>query len=374
MTKFNWQNEINNNITTANQLYMRGLIKENEIEGLQKIIERYPMSVTNYYLNLIKEPNLSDPIYKMSIASLAESCQDGSADTSGEASNTVSEGIQHKYDNTVLILSTNVCAMYCRHCFRKRLVGLSEDETLSFTDKALDYISEHPETDNVLVTGGDAFMNTNKVIERYLSRLSQIDHIKFIRFGTRTPVVFPQRISQDDDLLTLLGEYTQKKAVYVVTQFNHPNELTDEARLAIEKLRKRGVPVLNQTVLLHGINDDSEILKTLFNGLVEMGVSPYYLFHCRPVKGVKGFFAIPLLKGVDIADETKAKLSGVAKRFRYAMSHVKGKIEIIGKTSEDMLLLKQHQAKDNSNINKLFTVKVDKNDMWIPDNFTYDIL
>ncbi|MFW5780540.1 MAG: KamA family radical SAM protein [Bacillota bacterium] len=372
--KSSWQKQLKNNITSAKQLAEKGLIPKENAENLQKIIDKYPMNITDYYLGLIEKNDYTDPIYRMSVASFLEDNSEGTMDTSGEASNTVSSGVQHKYDNTVLLLSTNVCAMYCRHCFRKRLVGLSEEETLKFTNKAIDYIKSRPKADNVLITGGDAFMNSNKVIETYLKGLSELEHIKFIRFGTRLPVVFPQRITQDDELINILKKYKKKKPIYVVTQFNHPRELTEDAKMATDMLREAGIPVLNQTVLLSGVNDNPDTLVDLFNGLVQRGITPYYLFQCRPLKGVKGYFTVPFAKGVKIVDEARARLSGVTKRFRFAMSHVKGKIEIIGLTQSGRLLLKQHQAKDNSNLNKIFTSPIDKDTHWLDDDFEYELL
>lgn len=372
--KKEWQNEILNNITTAKELVAKGLISSKDEESIEKIINTYPMSITNYYISLIKNYDNSDPIYKMCIASLNERASDGEFDTSGEKSNTISDGIQHKYDNTALLLSTNVCAMYCRHCFRKRMVGNSEKEVLSFVDSAVDYIKANPQIDNVLISGGDALMNSNKVIEKYLSLLCDIPHVKFIRFGTRTPVVFPNRIVKDDELINIFAKYTKRKTVYIVTQFNHPNEITSESIKACDTFRKHGIPVLNQTVLLSDINDDSEILKTLFNNLVSNGITPYYLFQCRPVKGVKGYFSVPLKKAVEIVDKTRASLSGPAKRFRFSMSHITGKIEIIGKTKNGRILLKQHQAKNNDDLNNLFTVAINDEDTWLPDEFEYELL
>lgn len=369
-----WQADLQNNLISATQLAEKGLIKKEQVEKLQAIIDKYPMNITRYYAGLIKKYDYTDPIYKMCIASIEEGGEDGIFDTSGEAINTVESGIQHKYDNTALLLSTSVCAMYCRHCFRKRLVGLNEDETLTFVDKAIEYIEAHPEIDNVLITGGDSFLNSNKVIEKYLSKLTEIPHIRFIRFGTRVPVVFPQRIYNDQELMDILIKYKNKKAIYVVTQFNHPIELTEEAKRATDFLRESGIPVLNQTVLLSGVNDSATTLAELFNKLVENGISPYYLFQCRPLKGVKGYFTVPLLEAVDIVDRTRAKLSGVAKRFRFSMSHIKGKMEIIGTTQGGRLILKQHQAKDNENLNKFFTVPVDENSYWLEDDIEYALL
>ena len=363
---------LNHNITTPQELAELGIISEEEATELEPIVEQFPMSITPYYLSLIEKFDESDPIYKMSIATAHELEDGGREDTSGEADNTIIEGLQHKYPNTVLLLSTNVCAMYCRHCFRKRMVGLTEEETLSFSEEAIAYVKENKEADNVLITGGDSFLNSNRVIENYLKGLTQIEHLKFIRFGTRTPVVMPHRIN--NDLCDILKKYSKKKTLYVVTQFNHPREFTKESIGAIKKLRNSGVEVLNQTVLLSGVNDDPKTLSTLFNLLVENYITPYYLFQCRPVKGVKGFFAVPIEEGIGIVDQTKALLSGVAKRFKYCLSHVNGKIEILGKTKNKQLLLKQHQAKEKHLINKIFSVPLYEGQTWLKDDVEYNFI
>jgi len=369
MQNNSWQEDWRNNISDAKKLYENGLITKEQIGKYQEVIDKFPLSIPQYYSNLIKEKSESDPIYKMCVCSVAEDNVTGSFDTSGECENTVLEGIQHKYGNTVLILSTNVCAMYCRHCFRKRMVGQSEDEVLEFVDKAVNYISAHPEVDNILITGGDAFMNSNKVIEKYLSKMTAISHLKFIRFGTRVPVVFPQRILNDPELISILEKYSKIKPIYVVTQFNHPNEITTQSKSVSKLLMKLGIPMLNQTVLLAGVNDNQETLVELFNLLVQNSITPYYLFQCRPVKGVKGNFAIPLLNAVELVDRTRANLSGVAKRFKFIMSHYVGKIEIIGKLNYNQLLLKQHQTKDKERVNKIYLVSVGQNDTWLDDDF-----
>lgn len=365
---------VKKNITTAEGLFKKGYIEENKIKELQEIADNYPMSIPAYYLGLIEKNDYSDPIYKMCIPSVFERGASGLFDTSGEGENTIGEGIQHKYDNTVLLLSTNVCAMYCRHCFRKRLVGQSEDEVLSFIDTAVDYIRRHSEVDNVLITGGDALMMSNKAIEKYLKLLTEIPHIKFIRFGTRVPVVFPERIIRDGELIDMLQSYRRLKPIYIVTQFNHVREITPVSTQAVKLFRTAGIPVLNQTVLMRGVNATVDDLCSLFNGLISIGISPYYLFQCRPVKGVKDYFAVPLLEGAEIVDETRARLSGPAKRFRYAMSHISGKIEILGRTKDGRLLIKQHQAKQNDNHNRILTVKLRDTDGWLADDFTYEEL
>lgn len=201
-------------------------LTDSQIEHLDKILSQFPMTVTRYYLSLIDWDNpFCDPVFRMCIPSIEETDLSGDFDTSGEADNTVISGLQHKYDQTALILSTHRCAMYCRHCFRKRLVGISDDETADNIEEMAAYVSQHSEISNILISGGDAFLNSNQVIKRYLEQFSSIPHLDLIRFGTRIPVVLPMRIYDDPELLALLKTYTQKKQIYVVTQFNHPNEL-----------------------------------------------------------------------------------------------------------------------------------------------------
>ena len=251
-----------------------------------RIIQRYPLCVNPYYLSLIDRDDPNDPIRKMCIPDIHEFSEGGQADTSGEADNTVIQGMQHKYRQTALILSTNQCAMYCRHCFRKRMVGASSDEVARQIPAMAEYVREHTEINNVLISGGDAFMNADETIEKYLRCFTEIPTLDFIRFGTRIPVVLPQRIVQDDKLLGILETYGRKKQIIIVTQFNHPRELTPDAVQAIKALGSVGCIVRNQTVLLKGINDHADVLAQLMNGLVSNGVIPYYIFQCRPVEGV----------------------------------------------------------------------------------------
>ena len=362
-----WQEELTHNITTAGEIknYLR--LTDEETEKISKIIERFPMSVTRYYLSLINPEDKNDPIRRMCIPNAQETNMDGVFDTSGECENTKAEGLQHKYAQTALVLSTNVCAMYCRHCFRKRLVGLSDGETVKMFDNVCEYISDNERINNVLVSGGDAFLNSNKMIEYYLDRLTQIDHLSMIRFGTRTPVVFPQRISGDPVLLEILEKYNQKKQICIVTHFNHPTELTEQAHDAISKLQKIGIPISNQTVLLKGVNDDEQTLANLMNKLVSFGIMPYYLFQCRPVSGVKAQFQVPFSRACGIVDRAKSMMNGHAKRFRYAMSHVTGKIEILGMTSADEALFKYHQSKEPKNNARIFKKKITADQCWLDD-------
>lgn len=359
-----WQDYLEDNIETVEGLKKYIKIDPSEEEKLEKLIENYPMSTTKYYLSLIDPNDPNDPIKKMSIPSVAEFDIDGMTDTSGESENTKFQGLQHKYKPTVLLLSTNTCAMYCRHCFRKRLVGLDTKETLSMFDDAINYIKNNKDIRNILISGGDSFLLDTSLIESFLESLSKIEHINFIRFGTRTPVVFPQRIYEDPKLLSILETYNNIKKIYIVTQFNHINEITDEALRAIEELQKRKIIISNQSVLLKGVNDKPEILVDLINALTRVGIVPYYIFQCRPVKGVANNFQVPIRTGYEIIEQAKTMLDGHGKRFRYIMSHRTGKIEILGFLNKDEMIFKYHQAKNPNNYNKIFTTPI-KDERWL---------
>ena len=362
-----WQEELSKGIRTAEQLAEYMGWDQEKLEACRQIAERYPMMITPYYLSLVNKDDPDDPIARMCIPSADEFVPGGSFDTSGEASNTKLEGLQHKYRRTVLLLSTNQCAMYCRHCFRKRLVGLSNEELNKRVDEVVEYVGSHPEINNVLISGGDSLLNPNHIIERYLRELSAIDHLDFIRFGSRLPVTLPERIYGDGELLDMLDEYSDIKTIYVVTQFNHPRELTSEALLAVRALLDRGVQVRNQTVLLRGVNDSPEVLGELFAGLTRAGITPYYIFQCRPVTGVQNRFQVPLLDGIRIVDGAKGLQNGFGKGVRYAMSHPRGKIEIIGTLPDGQTIFKFHQNKYPEDASRIFTCALTHDSRWLDD-------
>ena len=355
-----------NSVCTIEQLKDFIDLSPKEEKKLKQITKRHPMRVTAYYMSLINWDDPYDPIRKMAIPSLNEFSLQGSYDTSGEAENTKLSGLQHKYQQTALILATNKCATYCRHCFRKRLVGLQTKEIIERFEDAADYIKLHKHINNVLITGGDPLVLKNEIIEKFLSILSDFPQLKFIRFGSRAPVTFPSRF-EDDELLELLSSYSlPDRRIYVVTQFNHPNEITKQSIKAVDNLIKSGVIVNNQAVLLKGVNDNPVTLANLLNGLVSIGVNPYYLFHCRPVKRVKMHFQVPICRGIEIVEKAKAHCNGHSKRFKYIMSHRTGKIEILG-IFEDEIYFKYHQAKNRKRLGKIFTRPVDESAGWLDD-------
>ncbi len=355
-----------NSIASIEQLKQFTDLSSIEEKKLKKIVQKHPMRVTQYYLSLIDWNNPNDPIRKMAIPSIKELNLKGSYDTSGEVENTKMSGLQHKYSQTALILATNKCAMYCRHCFRKRLVGLQTKEILERFEDAANYIKKHEHINNVLVTGGDPLVLKNEVIEEILAILSNIPQIKFIRFGSRAPVTYPSRF-EDKKLLQIFAKYCRpERRIYVVTQFNHPKEITKQSINAVNNLMKSGVIVNNQTVLLKGVNDNSTTLANLLNELVSIGVVPYYLFQCRPVKRVKTNFQVPLCKAIEIVENAKKQCNGLSKRFRFIMSHRLGKIEILG-IFDNKIYFKYHQSKTKNKIGKIFTRPVNENACWLEE-------
>ncbi|MCF7923578.1 MAG: KamA family radical SAM protein [Candidatus Izimaplasma sp.] len=356
----------NKEIRKLEEIYNYDKLTNEDQVKLEEVVKRHPMRIPKYYYNLIDWDDETDPIKKLSVPHILELNASGDYDTSGESTNTKFPGLQHKYSTTALVLSTNVCFMYCRHCFRKRMVGYSREEIMTRMKHTVDYVKSHKEVNNVLITGGDAFTMSNKMIEKYLVNLSEIEHLDFIRFGTRSLVVRPERVYKDHELLKLLEKYNKLKEIIIVTQFNHPKEITEEAKLAINALKEVGCTIRNQAVLLKGINNEPDTLALLLNKLTSVGIHPYYVFQCRPVKFVT-HFQVSLSKGIEIIEEAKKKLNGISKAFRYIMSHPRGKIEIFSKTKKDFIF-KFHQNKYPEDANKVFIRTIDENANWLDED------
>lgn len=367
-----WHEEMRNCARTFDDLVERGVACEEDRSWMEDVLKRAPMVVPPYYLSLIDPSDPDDPIRRLAIPSRLETDRSGKLDTSGEASNTVLPGLQHKYRETVMMLSTNACAMYCRHCFRKRMVGLDNVPDMSGCVQDIEevraYLMAHPEVKNVLMSGGDALLNSNARVRAILEALVGMDSLDFIRIATRVPVSLPQRITTDPELVDILAEYAQRKQLYMVTQFDHPREITPEAMEAVKMVLSLGIPVRNQTVLLRGVNADAPTLAALLEGLTRIGVEPYYVFQCRPVTGVKAQFQVPLREGARIVEGAKALQNGFGKAFKYCMSHVAGKIEILGELPDGKMAFKFHEAKDRANLGRIFVKDVAPDQAWFDDD------
>ncbi len=272
--------------------------------GLRDVIAKYPMRVNSYYLGLIEKIN--DGIWKQAIPDVEELAyyRDLSADPLDEEGDIPLGGprtIIHRYPDRVLLFVSNECAMYCRFCTRKRKVG-DDRKNPSMEDirKGIEYVATHGDIRDVLISGGDPLLIPNHRIDEILGRLKVISHLGIIRIGTRVPCTWPQKIIEDKEFIEVLRKHlprTRKDPqLYINTHFNHPNEITDESYHAAKILRELGIPLGNQTVLLKGINDDTDTMRSLVHGLGTMGVRPYYLYYADLVEGT-GHFRTEVYKG-----------------------------------------------------------------------------
>jgi KamA family protein len=365
-----WREKLKSSIRTIDDLKRRAKLDGGEEKRLSEAIHTFPMQITPYYFNLINWEDPDDPLKKIVIPSVEELSAEGSLDTSKENEITILPGIQHKYVSTVLLLASDVCASHCRFCFRRRLkMDGSSAEVLKSPEqleKALAYIKNHREVDNVLITGGDPLMLTNRRLDSILEGLRKIEHVKIIRIGTRTPAYLPQRITEDVEFRNIISKHNREDSrIYFIVHFDHPRELTKEAIRALKLLIEEGAILRNQTVLLKGVNDKPEIIRELFNKLSYVGVTPYYLFQDRPVKGGK-YFQVPLKESYRIFEQAKKGMTGLAKTASYIISHSTGKIAIVG-IDDDRIYLKYHQAKNPEDTGKFFSLKLEEDTYWFDD-------
>ena len=337
-----------------------------ERQRLETVHDEYAFRTNDYYNSLINWDDPNDPIRKIAIPDIRELEKWGSLDASNEEAYTKAPGLQHKYQSTAILLVNDVCGAYCRFCFRKRLFMNVNDEVTRDVSEGLTYIRNHTEINNVLLTGGDPLVMATAKLDAIISKLRAIPHVKVIRIGSKMLAFNPFRISEDEELLNLLSRHSlQGKRIHIMAHFNHPRELTKEARHAIAMLIDAGVMVVNQTPLLRGINDNPKVLAELFNELSFIGVPPYYLFQCRPTSGNK-LFSVPIEQGLDIFEEARGYGSGLAKRARYVMSHETGKIEIVGK-AEGTTFFKYHRVPHEEGGGAFLVMDSNPEALWLDD-------
>lgn len=304
-----WKWQVRNRITTLDQLKNIINLTPEEEEGIQRCLETLRMAITPYYAMQMDPDNPACPIRKQAVpigAELQDSVWNYDDPLHEEADSPV-PGITHRYPDRVLLLVTDQCSMYCRHCTRRRMVG-GNDQPLpsSNIDRAIEYIKKTPEIRDVLISGGDSLLISDDMIEYILKELRMIEHVEIIRFGSRTPVVMPQRIT--DNLVNIIKKY---HPVWLNTHFNHPSEITKEAQEACSRLADAGVPLGNQSVLLKGVNDCPYIIKNLVHKLVKMRVRPYYLYQCDLSHGID-HFRTSVAKGIEIVELLRGHTSGYA--------------------------------------------------------------
>lgn len=341
-------------------------LDEEERARLQPVVDEYVFRTNDYYNSLIDWNDPNDPIRTIIMPAEGELEVYGKLDASDEHKYMVAPGLEHKYTDTALILVNDVCGAYCRFCFRKRLFMDGNDDTIRDLGAALEYIREHKEINNVLLTGGDPLIVSTKKLSKLIADLRAIDHIKIIRIGTKMTTFNPYRFLEDPAFFEMLEQYsTDTKKIYIMNHFNHPRELTDEAVEVLNRIMKAGAAVVNQTPMIRNVNDSVEVLKALFEKLSFMGVPPYYVFQCRPTAGNK-IYSVPLEEAAMIMDRTRRQVSGLAARARFAMSHASGKIEILGLTDET-IMFRYHRAADPENRGKIMIFKRNPEAHWLDD-------
>ena len=349
--------------------YVRSIDQVEELsddtrERLRPVTDRFVFRANDYYLGLIDWDDPCDPIRQLIIPREEELSDWGKLDASNEEAVTVARGVQHKYTDTVLLLCNEVCGAYCRYCFRKRLFMDDNDEVTNDISEGLKYISEHPEVNNVLLTGGDPLLMSTRRLVEIFEALRAIPHVRIIRLGTKMPAFDPHRILDDTELQEAFRKYsTPEQRIYLMAHFDHPRELTDLAVRGIDAALRSGLICVNQCPLIQGVNDDANTLAEMYSRLSFIGCPPYYLFQGRPTAGNEPY-EVPIVRGWHIFQEAVRCGSGLAKRPRFCMSHETGKVEILA-VDDDHIYLRYHQSKHAEDAGRFFIRKRDDNAYWL---------
>ncbi|MBS4537115.1 glutamate 2,3-aminomutase [Clostridium sp. D2Q-11] len=303
---YKWQ--LSNRISDVETLGKIIDLTPEEIKQIEEVGKKYRWAISPYYASLMDNNNKYDPIRMLSIPLGIELSDNiGDNDPMAEEFTNPAGSITRRYPDRLIINVTNECAMYCRHCQRRRNIG-NEDhhKTTDIIQESIDYIRENQEIRDVLITGGDPLTLPDDRLEWILKELKNIPHVEYIRIGTRTPVTMPQRIT--DKLVNMLKKY---HPIYVNTHFNHPKEISRESKEACEKLANAGIPLGNQAVLLNGINNDKYIMRALNQELLKIRVRPYYIFHAKHVMGTT-HFNTSVDDGIEIMEYLRGYTSGMA--------------------------------------------------------------
>lgn len=335
----NWRWQMKNQIASAEEAERVLQLSDSESEAFRKLKDIFDSGVTPYYLALMKTDDEFCPVRLQAVPRLDEMADRiGVADPLQEVGNSPVKEVVHVYKDRVAFCVAQLCPVYCRYCFRKRRdaeVGLHFNPKI--VDQGIEYIASNPEIRDVLITGGDPLIAQDATLENLLTRLRAIPHVQILRIGTRVPVTLPYRITEE--LADLLARF---HPLWINTHFNCPEELTPEATAAIDTLLSRGIPVGNQSVLLAGVNDSTERLKALLEGLVRMRVRPYYLYQAQTVEGT-AHLRVPIEKGLDLMRSLRGNTTGFAIP-QYILDTPTGKIplspnQIVGRDQNDVVVI-----------------------------------
>jgi lysine 2,3-aminomutase len=309
----NWKWQIKHSIRSLDKFeYVSGItFSEEKRRDMVRTFEKFPLSITPYYLSLIDGKNYeNDPVFKQAFGGIEEltTLNTEFSDPLSEDRDSPVPGLTHRYPDRVLFHVSNVCSMYCRHCTRKRKVGdVDHVPSKDQLSDGIEYIRNTPQVRDVLLSGGDPLMMSDEKLDWLLSEITSIPHVEIIRIGTRMPVVLPYRIT--DELVSVLKKY---HPLWINTHFNHPREITESSREALTRLADGGFPLGNQSVLLADVNDCPRIMKSLLHKLVQNRVRPYYLYQCDQAEGLS-HFRTPIGKGIEIMESLVGHTSGLAR-------------------------------------------------------------
>ncbi|ABR48889.1 lysine 2,3-aminomutase YodO family protein [Alkaliphilus metalliredigens QYMF] len=303
-----WQWQLSNRISDVDTLTKIIKLDDKEIEDIKKVGQEFRWSVSPYYTTLIDDNNKYCPIKLMAIPHGYEIANTkGDTDPMAEEFTNPAGSITRRYPDRLIINVTNECAMYCRHCQRRRNIGTNDLHTSrEVLQESIDYIRDNPEIRDVLITGGDALTLSNSMLDWLLGELHAIPSVDYIRLGSRTLVTMPQRIT--DKLINILKKYPP---IFINTHFNHPMEITEESKAACDRLSNAGIPLGNQAVLLNGINNNKFVMRLLNHELLKCRVRPYYIFHAKHVIGTS-HFNTSVDDGIEIMEYLRGYTSGMA--------------------------------------------------------------
>jgi lysine 2,3-aminomutase len=343
----NWKWQLKNRITSLEQLEPLLELSPEEREGCLLANKKLSLAITPYFFNLINRADPKDPIRLQVIPRVEETIthQGELLDPVGEEGSSPVEGIVHRYPDRVLFLVTDRCAAYCRYCTRSRLVSNAQDYNFHPKyDAGLDYIRKNPQIRDVLLSGGDPLLLSNNKLDKLLGELKAIKHVQFIRIGSRIPVFLPQRI--DPELCEIFKKHGP---IWLSIHTNHPNECTNDLKNACEQLAFAGVPIGNQSVLLKGINNQADIMRTLIHKLLMMRVRPYYLYQCDLINGSAHLRTDPR-EGIALIQSLRGHTTGYAiPQFVIDAPGGGGKIPInpnyIQSITEDAIIMKNYEGK-----------------------------
>lgn len=304
-----WAWQMRNRVTTLAGLESRLVLTDEERAGVLLSGNKLALAITPHFFNLIHPTDPECPIRRQVVPRIEESWDNPEemSDPCGEDSHMPVPGLVHRYPDRVLFLVTDRCASYCRYCTRSRVVsGVGEQELHTEWEAAFRYLEQHTEIRDVLLSGGDALLLSDNRLETLLKRLRSIEHIEFLRIGSRVPIFLPQRITPE--LCRMLAKY---HPLWMSVHVNHPRELTVEVKEALERLADHGIPLGNQSVLLRGVNDDPAVYKVLVQKLLRCRVRPYYLYQCDLIQG-SSHLRTSVARGIEIIEQLRGHTTGYA--------------------------------------------------------------